>query len=121
MGIKLFDGFKEVLIDMALSNWEDLIAPHLQMLIRQLLVLNNLYKKCIANMLELKLKGDTQIEYYKTLWKPIKSNPLNHASQMLTLACFGNKLPGIKPPLTEIQVKKCIFHYFPWLHLLHQN
>jgi hypothetical protein len=28
MGIELFDGFKEVLIDMALTNWEDLVMPH---------------------------------------------------------------------------------------------
>jgi hypothetical protein len=26
-GLELFDGFKEVLIDMALTNWEDLILP----------------------------------------------------------------------------------------------
>jgi hypothetical protein len=32
---------------------------------------------------------------------------------MLTLACYGNKLPGNDPLLTEQQIKKCIFHSFP--------
>jgi hypothetical protein len=32
---------------------------------------------------------------------------------MLTLACYGNKLPGHEPVLTNEQVKKCIFQSFP--------
>ena len=32
---------------------------------------------------------------------------------MLTLAWYGNKLPGNEPPLTDKQIKKCIFQSFP--------
>jgi hypothetical protein len=55
---------------------------------------------------------DTQMEFFKTLRKPIKSDPLT-PSRMLTLAIYGNKLPGMEPELIDAQVKACIFHSFP--------
>lgn len=110
-GIELFDGFEEVLIDTALTNWEDLIAPLANVdktVERFEQTLQELYRKYVGSEAR-----DTQIEYYKTLRKPMKSNPLDHSSRMLTLARYGNKLPGVEPILTEQQVKKCIFHSFP--------
>jgi hypothetical protein len=56
---------------------------------------------------------DTQIEYYKTLRKPMKVNPHENVIRMLTLARFGNKLPGTEHPLTDLQINQCIFHSFP--------
>jgi hypothetical protein len=57
---------------------------------------------------------DIQSEYFQTLCKPINSSPLDHSICMLTLACYGNKLPGNEPALTpDDQVKKCIFQSFP--------
>jgi hypothetical protein len=111
MGIELFDGFKEVITDMTLTNWEELVTPlpdvdktvaHFEQ------TLHEMYPQYVGAEAR-----NTQIEYYKIFLKPIKMNPLDHASQMLTLAHFGNKPPGIEPPFTEEQVKKCIFHSFP--------
>jgi hypothetical protein len=52
---------------------------------------------------------DIQFEYFRTLQKPMKSSMLDHSSRMLTLARYGNKLPGTEPPLTtDEQIKKCI-------------
>jgi hypothetical protein len=45
----------------------------------------------------------------------MKASTLDHSSRMLTLACYGNKLPGTEPPLNDEQIKKCIFHSFPLL------
>jgi hypothetical protein len=44
MGPKLFDGFKEVLLDTVLTNWEDLICT------KCLTVLSKPSKKCIISM-----------------------------------------------------------------------
>jgi hypothetical protein len=111
-GPKIFDGFfEEVLVDTALTNWEDLIDPIADQdktVARFEQTIQELYHKYVGAKAR-----DTQIEYYKTLRKPMKMNPLDHSSQMLTLARYGNKLPGNEPPLTEQQIKKCIFHSFP--------
>jgi hypothetical protein len=110
-GIELFNGFEEVLIDTALANWEDLIAPIPEAdktVLRFEATLQAMYRKYVGAE-----SCDTQIEYFKTLRKPIKLTPLDHSSRMLTLARYGNKLPGIEPPLTEDQIKKTIFHSFP--------
>jgi hypothetical protein len=55
---------------------------------------------------------DTQMEYFKTLRKPMKSDPLTHSSRMLTLAQYGNRLPGTDLQLMELQVKS-LFYSFP--------
>lgn len=110
-GIELFDGFEEVLIDTALTNWEDIIAPIAdadKTVPRFEQALQEMYRKYVVSD-----SRDTQIEYYKTLRKPIKTDPLDHSNRMQTLARFGNKLPGIEPALTEDQIKNCIFHSFP--------
>jgi hypothetical protein len=39
----------------------------------------------------------------------MKSDSLTHSSRILTLARYGNKLPGTEPPLMDIQVRKYIF------------
>ena len=55
-----------------------------------------------------------QFEYFKTLHKPINdANSLDHSGRMLTLACYGNKVPGMEPLLANEQMKKCIFQSFP--------
>jgi hypothetical protein len=110
-GPELFDGFEEVLVDTALTNWEDLIDPIADQdktVARFEQTIQELYRKYVGAEAR-----DTQIEYYKTLRKPMKMNPLDHSSRMLTLARYGNKLPGNEPPLTDQQIKKCIFHSFP--------
>jgi hypothetical protein len=56
---------------------------------------------------------DIQFEYFQTLQKPMKSSMLDYSSRMLTLAHYGNKLPGTKPLLMDEQIKKCIFQSFP--------
>jgi hypothetical protein len=110
-GQELFDGFEEVLIDTALTNWEDLILPieeanktpeHFEVVLQQL------YRKYVGAEAR-----DIQFEYFRTLRKPLKSNPLDHSSRMLTLSRYGNKLPGNEPALNDDQVKKCIFQSFP--------
>jgi hypothetical protein len=55
---------------------------------------------------------DIQFKYFRTLHKPIKLIPLNHSSQMLMLAQYGNKLPDNEPPLMDEQIKKVIFQSF---------
>jgi hypothetical protein len=110
-GLELFDGFEEVLIDTALTNWEDLILPIAEVEKtpdRFEIVLQQLYRKYVGAEAR-----DIQFEYFRTLRKPLKSNPLDHSSRMLTLARYGNKLPGNDPALTDEQVKKCIFQSFP--------
>jgi hypothetical protein len=113
-GLESFDGIKEVLLDTALTNWEDLIAPlndadKTPERFKQ--TLQEMYRKYIGAE-----ACDVQFEYFRTLQKPImKSSIPEHSSQMLTLARYGNKLPGTEPPLTDEQVKKHIFHSFPLL------
>jgi hypothetical protein len=83
-------------------NWEDLITPLANVnktVARFEQTLQELYRKFVGSKAR-----DTQIEYYKTLCKPMKLNPLDHSSHMLTLARYGNKLPGMEPMLTEQQV-----------------
>ena len=110
-GHELFDGFEEFLIDTALTNWEDLILPLAEAdktLARFEQTLQEMYRKYVGAEAR-----DIQFEYFRGLRKPIKLSPLDHSSRMLTLARFGNKLPGHEPMLTEDQIKKCIFQSFP--------
>jgi hypothetical protein len=110
-GLELFDGFEEVLVDTALSNWEDLILPLAEAdktAARFEIVLQLLYRKYVSAEAR-----DIQFEYFRTLRKPLKSSPLEHSSRMLTLARYGNKLPGNEPVLNDEQVKKCIFQSYP--------
>jgi hypothetical protein len=112
-GQELFDGFEEVLLDTALMNWEDLtstIADADKTPARFDQTLQALYRKYVGAEAR-----DTQFEYFRTLQKPMKASTLDHASRMLTLARYGNKLPGAEPPLTSEQIKKCIFASFPLL------
>jgi hypothetical protein len=112
-GIELFDGFEEVLLDTALTNWEDLIVPLNdadKTPARFEQILQEMYRKYVGAEAR-----DVQFEYFRTLQKPMKSSILEHSSRMLTLARYGNKLPGTEPPLTDEQVKKQIFHSFPLL------
>jgi hypothetical protein len=109
-GLELFDGFEEVLINTVLTNWEDLIlriAEADKTSERFEVVLQQLYRKYVDAEAR-----DIQFEYFQTLRKPLKSSPLDHSSCMLTLACYGNKLLGNEPALTDDQVKKCIFQSF---------
>jgi hypothetical protein len=110
-GPELFDGFEEVLLDTALTNWEDLtstIADADRTPARFELTLQAMYRKYVGAEAR-----DVQFEYFRTIQKTLKSSPLEHSSRMLTLARYGNKLPGNEPPLTDEQVKKCIFNSFP--------
>jgi len=110
-GPELFDGFEEILLDTALSNWEDiiaLIAEADKTPARFELALQEMYRKYVGAEAR-----DVQFEYYRSISKPLKSSTLDHSSRMLTLARYGNKLPGTEPVLTDDQVKKCIFSSFP--------
>jgi hypothetical protein len=110
-GADLFTNFEEVLVDTALTNWEDIIDPidaADKSDVRFDAAIQEMYRKYVGAEAR-----DTQLEYFKTLRKPMKSDPLTHSSRMLTLARYGNRLPGTEPPLTDLQVKKCIFHSFP--------
>jgi hypothetical protein len=112
-GEELFNGFEEVLVDTALTNWEDLIAPiddadKTPQRFEQ--TLQEMYRKYVGAEAR-----DIHFEYFRTLQKPMKASTLDHSSRMLTLARYGNKLPGTEPTLTDEQVKKCIFHSFPLL------
>jgi hypothetical protein len=110
-GPDLFTNFEEVLVDTALTNWEDItsnIGEAEKTAIRFNAAIQEMCRKYVGAEAR-----DTQSEYFKTLRKPMKADPLTHSSRMLTLARYGNKLPGTDPELTEAQVKKCIFHSFP--------
>jgi hypothetical protein len=109
-GANMFANFEEVLVDMVLTNWEDIIDP-----------IDNADKtdECFEEEMQQmyhKYVGaearDTQLEYFKTLCKPMELDPLTHSSCMLTLERYINKLLGTEPPLMEIQVNKCIFQSF---------
>jgi hypothetical protein len=104
-------GFEEVLIDTALTNWEDIIstiADGDKTPARFEDALQSMYRKYVGAEAR-----DIQFEYFKSLHKPIKAGTLDHSSRMLTLARYGNKLPGTEPLLTDDQVKKCIFQSYP--------
>jgi hypothetical protein len=98
-----------VLVDTVLTDWEDITAT-----IGEAgktadgfyAAIQEIYHKYVGAEAQ-----DTQSEYFKTLLKPMKSDPLKHSSRMLMLARYGNKLPGTDPELTEAQIKKCIFHF----------
>jgi hypothetical protein len=110
-GPELLEGFEEILLDTALSNWEDiiaLIAEADKTPARFELALQEMYRKYVGAEAR-----DVQFEYYRSISKPLKSSTLDHSSRMLTLARYGNKLPGTEPVLTDDQVKKCIFSSFP--------
>jgi hypothetical protein len=110
-GPDLFTNFEEVLTDSALTNWENIVANIAdadKTVARFDIAMQAMYRKYVGAEAR-----DTQLEYFKTLRKPMKSDPLTHSSRMLTLARFGNKLPGTDPELTDDQVKKIIFHSFP--------
>jgi hypothetical protein len=104
----LFAKFKEVLVDTALTNWEDIIEPIDEQDKTDVCfhaAIQEIYCKYVGAEAR-----DTQLEYFKTLRKPMKSDPLRmHSSRMLTLARYGNRLPGTDPLLTELQVKQ----FFP--------
>ena len=72
------------------------------------LALQEMYRKYVGAEAR-----DVQFEYYRSIQKPLKASTLDHSSRMLTLARYGNKLPGNEPVLTDDQVKKCIFSSFP--------
>jgi hypothetical protein len=110
-GADLFANFEEVLVDTALTNWEDIIDPIAdpdKTDVRFDAAVQEMYRKYVGAEAR-----DTQLEYFKTLRKPMKTDPLTHSSRMLTLARYGNRLPGTDPGLSELQIKKCIFHSFP--------
>ena len=112
-GPELFNSFEEVLLDTALTNWEDLVAPieEVDKTPEQFeLTLQQLYRKYVGAEAQ-----ENQFEHFCTLQKPLKSSTLDHSSRMLTLARYANKLPGNDPPLMEEQIKKCIFQSFPVL------
>ena len=112
-GQELFDGFEEVLLDTALMNWEDItsnITDAEKTPLRFEQTLQALYRKYVGAEAR-----DTQFEYFRNIQKPMKASTLDHSSRMLTLARYGNKLPGTEPPLTGEQIKKCIFTSFPLL------
>jgi hypothetical protein len=93
-------------------NWEDLVAPIVdaeKTPEQSEQMLQAMYRKYVGAEAR-----DIQFEYFRTLQKRMKSSMLDHSSRMLTLAHYGNKLPGTKSPLTE-QIKKCIFQSFPLL------
>jgi hypothetical protein len=110
-GEELSNGFEEVLIDTALTNWEDLVAPIADAdkgSPRFEQMLQAMYHRYVGAEAR-----DIHFEYFCTLQKPMKASMLDHSNRMLTLACYGNKLPGTEPPLTDEQIKKCIFQSFP--------
>jgi hypothetical protein len=112
-GPELFDGFEEVLLDTALSNWEDIISTIADVdktPARFEQAIQTMYRKYVGAEAR-----DIQFEYFKSLMKPLKASTLDHSSRMLTLARYGNRLPGTEPVLTDDQVKKIIFQSYPLL------
>jgi hypothetical protein len=93
-GPDLFQNFEEVLVDTALTNWEDIID-----LIDEEDKTDVHFDEAIQEMYH-KYVGarDTQLEYFKSLGKPMKSDHLTHLSRMLTLTWYGNNLPGTDRP-----------------------
>ena len=50
--------------------------------------------------------------------KPRKVDVRTHANRIETLCLYANRLAGVKPPLTEGEITRIIFHSFPnsWLN-----
>ena len=83
-GPDLFANFEEVLVNTALTNWEDPIDPIAdpdKTDIRFDAAMQEMYRKYVGTEAR-----DTQMEYFKTLCKPMKLDPLMHSSRMLSLA-----------------------------------
>jgi hypothetical protein len=103
-GEELLNGFEEVLIDTTLTNWEDLVAP-----IADAARGPPCFEQTLQAIMYCRYVGaeaqDIHFEYFCTLQKPMKASMLDHSSRMLTLARYGNKLPGAEPPLTDKQIK----------------
>jgi hypothetical protein len=112
VGPEQFNGFKEVLLDTVLTNWEDIITPISDIdktLEHFKLTPQEIYHKYVGPKVMA-----IQFEYFHMLQKPpLKSSTLDHLSQMLMLAHYGYKLPGNEPLLIDEQIKKCIFSSFP--------
>jgi hypothetical protein len=99
---ELFNGFEEVLIDTALTNWEDLVAPivdvdkdppHFE---QTLQAMNRKYIGAEAH--------NIHFEYFHTLQKPMKAGTIDQAG-------YRNKLPETEPPLNDEQIKN-VFSLF---------
>ena len=110
-GQELFQGFEQVLSDTALVQWKARVSK-----------LNESDKKTsrfaqIQQELHLDYvhsnAREAQFEYYRTLKLLPTGTPGTHAIQMLTLALYGNKLPGQENPQTDKQIKQHIFQSFP--------
>jgi hypothetical protein len=102
-GPNLFMNFEEVLVVMVLTNWGDITAN-----IEEAEKTDDRFNAVIEEIYHQYVGAkarDTQSEYFKTLRKRMQADPLMHSSRMLTLARYGNKLPGTDPELTEAQIK----------------
>jgi hypothetical protein len=94
-----------------LTNWKDLVAPiadvdKIPERLEQ--TLQAMYGKYVGAEAR-----DIQFEYFRAWQKPLKSSTLDHSSRILMLACYDNNGNGTEPPLTDEQIKKCIFQSFP--------
>jgi hypothetical protein len=111
-GPVIFANFEEVLVNTVLTNREDIIDliadPDKTDIHCDAAIVQEVYRDYVGAEAR-----DTQLEYFKTLRKPMKSDPLTHLSRMLTLARYGNMLPGTNPLLTDLQVKNAFFILLP--------
>eukprot|EP00957_Ditylum_brightwellii_P115911 8841129-Ditylum_brightwellii.AAC.1 len=59
---------------------------------------------------------DNMFDYLQGLKRPTKASPRDHANRIEMLVRYANKLPGMIPPMTDMQVKKMVFeqHLMKW-------
>eukprot|EP00957_Ditylum_brightwellii_P093374 7110116-Ditylum_brightwellii.AAC.1 len=56
---------------------------------------------------------DNVFNYLRGLKRPTKALPQDHADRIEMLVRYANKLPGLNPPMTEMQLKKMVFNQHP--------
>lgn len=111
MGRELFHGFEQVLSDTALAQWKARVSK-LNEIDKTSSRFADILQESHLDYVQFNAR-ETQLEYYHSLKFLKTGSPGTHAIRMLTLARYGNKLPGKEPPLTDEQIKQCIFQSFP--------
>jgi hypothetical protein len=113
-GPDIFANFEEVMVDTALTNWEN-IANTIDDADKTAAQFEEVMHEMYCKYIGAKARVDTQLEEcFKMLHKPMEPDLLMDSSRILTLARYGNKkMLWMEPPLTDVQVRMCIFHSSP--------
>jgi hypothetical protein len=111
-GPEMFDNFEEILQDTALEKWETRtqnIAPADQTMGH----FTQAVDECLLECVDPLAKDHHMIKHLKDFRHPMHVKPWDHATQIETLICCTNCLPGAEDDVTTQQTKNVIFESFP--------